>query len=90
MVKQPPVATMSSKGQIVIPLEVRQSAGVQEGSRFVVFAAKNAILLKPLELPSAENAFEEFSRLNFARAKELGLKESDVESIIHRRRGVKD
>ena len=47
--------TMSSKGQIVIPAEVRQ--GIREGDRFVIIRKGKNFLLKPAD--AAETNFTE-------------------------------
>jgi len=39
---------MSSKGQVVIPEEVRDRLGLHEGSRFVVLGDRDTVILKAL------------------------------------------
>ena len=53
------ITRMSSKGQVVIPEEIRNDLNLEPGSRFVVFGRKgaNSILLKKLDLPESSKAF---------------------------------
>lgn len=45
-------ATISSKGQMVIPKPVREKYNIQKGSKVKVIAGKDAIIIKPrLEAP---------------------------------------
>ncbi len=43
------VVTISSKGQIVIPKEIRETMGIVKGEKFVIISDKDAILLKKLK-----------------------------------------
>jgi len=69
--------TLSSKGQVVIPEEIRARLGLKTGAQFVVVGDRDVVILKVLEPP----AMKEFSAL-VARArkvaKQSGLKSSDV------------
>ena len=85
-----PITTLSSRGQVVIPEEVRRNAGFAEGCKFVVFATFDSILLKKIEIPDAKKAFNEMRKYAFKIAKEKGLKEKDVEKIIHRKGANED
>ncbi len=69
------VTKMSSKGQVVIPEEIRKDMQLTEGSFFVVYCKKDSgsILLKRLELPDAVKAFEEVSKWGIEYAKEKKL-----------------
>ena len=41
--------TVSSKGQLVIPSEVRQAMGIRPGMRFALTREHNRIILRPLD-----------------------------------------
>jgi len=45
----PELTKASSKGQIVIPTNIRKKAGVKEGSVFAITAKKDIIVLKKLD-----------------------------------------
>jgi AbrB family looped-hinge helix DNA binding protein len=78
---------LSSKGQVVIPGDVRASMGLSVGTKFVVMGDKDTIVLKRVGRPSlaeARHIFKEGQKY----ARRVGLKKSDVEGIIHQvRRG---
>jgi AbrB family looped-hinge helix DNA binding protein len=72
---------MSSKGQVVIPEDVRKSLNLKTGDQFVVIGRGDAIILKKISPP----AFEEFTdMLDEAQkqAKSAGLKKNDLVKII--------
>lgn len=49
---------MSSKGQVVIPEDIRKRLGLEAGSQFVVVAGKDAIILKTIS-PLSIDKFDE-------------------------------
>ena len=84
----PNVATtrMSSKGQVVIPENIRKQLRLKAGSQFVVMGKDDVVILKAISPP----AMEEFDSLITAarkRAKQAGMKRSDVAGAIARVRG---
>ncbi|MCZ7382743.1 MAG: AbrB/MazE/SpoVT family DNA-binding domain-containing protein [Candidatus Methanoperedens sp.] len=76
---------MSSKGQIVIPKKLRE--GFEEGTPFAVVRDKDTILLKQIKLPGIKE-FEALVEKSVKIAKERGVKETDVDRIIHKHRGI--
>ncbi len=80
---------MSSKGQIVIPQDIRQYVSAGEGTAFAVIGSKDTIVLKKIEMPSKESLIKELKTMaeeGSRRMKKLGIKEENVNSIIHKRR----
>lgn len=43
------VTKVSEKGQVVIPKEIREKMGFTEGSRLIVIAAEDAVVLQRIE-----------------------------------------
>jgi AbrB family looped-hinge helix DNA binding protein len=79
---------MSSKGQVVIPEEIRDRLGLKAGTQFVVVGNRDAVILKAISAPSVK----EFNNLiDQARqqARKAGLRKSDVEAAVSRVRGRK-
>lgn len=73
---------MSSKGQIVIPQDIREEIDVDEGTVFAVVGSKDTIILKKIVTPSKEELIDELSTLaKKARAKleNKGITERDLE-----------
>ncbi|HLC57417.1 MAG TPA: AbrB/MazE/SpoVT family DNA-binding domain-containing protein, partial [Candidatus Nanoarchaeia archaeon] len=54
-----PITKMSSKGQVVIPQEVREELGLGEGELFVVIGSKDALILKQVKKPSTQEIMDE-------------------------------
>lgn len=76
---------MSSRGQVVIPEEIRLKLNLKEGSRFIVVEEGDTVLFKVLPEPSRE----EFQRVmdKFRNAvKGAGLKKSDLSRAIKKSR----
>ena len=84
-----PVTTVSQNGQVVIPDGIRKALNIFAGIKFAVFARNDTIILKKLDVPSAEQAFKELNDWGVKHAKANGLKEENVMKKIYRRRGVK-
>ncbi len=79
---------MSSKGQVVIPEDIRKRLKLKAGSQFVVLGEDDVVILKTISAPS----FAEFDALILEarrQAKEAGLKKSDVTDAVARARGRK-
>lgn len=72
---------LSSKGQVVIPENIRIKIGLHTGDQFVIVADKDVVILKIIKQP----AMEEFATLAAkARkmAKKVGLSKSSVRNAI--------
>ena len=74
---------MSSKGQIVIPEEIRKRLGLQPGSQFVVIGEEDTVILKMITAPDM-NQFDELIGRARAQARKAGLKKSDISSAIEK------
>ena len=79
------VTSMSSRGQVVIPLGIREQLGLKEGEKFFVVGEEDTILLKKMALPSFKN-FDKLMKKTRAFAKEKGLKQADVDDAVKRAR----
>jgi antitoxin PrlF len=80
------VLTLSSKGQLVLPKEMRDALSVGASDKLMAYCADGAIVLKPLKLPK-EEAFVKAMGKTMAFASESGLKEDDVGKAIKEARG---
>lgn len=81
------ILTVSSKGQISIPVELRKRLSIESGTRLVAYASGDVIMLKVVKLPTIEDFDAALSEVqNLAAAS--GLNEDDVNTIIksHRQR----
>lgn len=78
-------AKLSSKGQIVIPEEVRITMGLKEGMQFVVIGEKDTVILRMITPPSQEE-MQNLLAESRAYAKKVGLKKGDIKRAIRKAR----
>ena len=79
------ITSMSSRGQVVIPLDIREQLGLKEGEKFVVVGEDDTIILKRVAMPSFKN-FDKLLQKTRQFAKEKGITKADVEGTIKRAR----
>ena len=72
---------MSSKGQVVIPEDVRRRLGLKAGSQFVVVASDDAVVLKPVIEPDMSQ-FEELLAEARRQARRAGVRKADIAKAI--------
>ena len=77
---------MSSKGQIVIPEEVRKRMNLTTGSQFVVVGEGDVVILKTLTTPSMDQ-FDGLIKKARTQARAAGMKKADITRAITRVRG---
>jgi len=79
---------LSSKGQIVIPEEVRKELGLEPGAQFVVTGEGDVVILKKIEAPGRRE-FLALARKVRSQARKAGVKRSDIKKAVRasRRRG---
>lgn len=76
---------LSSKGQVVIPEEIRASLGLKPGDQFVVVGDRDLVILKSITPPAMEEYDELVKRVRRA-ARRSGVKAADVRSAVARAR----
>lgn len=79
---------MSSKGQVVIPEDIRKRLKLKAGSQFVVVGEDDVVILKAISPPSMEE-FDALIAEARQKGKEVGLKKSDITDAIAKVRGKK-
>ena len=79
---------MSSKGQIVIPEELRRAFGWNSGTSFIVVGRADAIMLQPVTMPDMAR-FDGLIAESRRQAKAAGLRVGDVAAAITRVRSKK-
>ena len=82
---RPATAKMSSKGQVVIPEEIRKRLRLKTGDRFVVLGEKDTVILKTITPPSLDE-FDGLIAEARRQAREAGLKRSDISTATARAR----
>ena len=79
------ITSMSSRGQVVIPLDIREQLGLKEGEKFVVVGEDDTVILKKVTMHSFKN-FDNLLKKTQQFAKDKKVTKSDVESAIKRAR----
>ena len=77
------VTSLSTKGQIVIPREIREKLGLEPGTKLIVIQEGDNILLKPITLPKKEQ-FKKLISLGDKVRNKLGLTKDDVKRAIEK------
>jgi antitoxin PrlF len=75
------ITTMSSKGQMVIPVEVREDLGLSKGMKLMVISDGINMLVKQVMTPKL-GTFRDLVEKSRRWAKEAGLKRSDIPRLI--------
>jgi AbrB family looped-hinge helix DNA binding protein len=79
---------MSSKGQVVIPEDIRKRLNLKTGSQFVVVGDKDVVILKFIAPPSMDN-FGDLIKKARNQGRKAGIKRSDIAVAIAKTRGGK-
>jgi len=72
---------LSSRGQVVIPEEVRNDLGLKEGDQFIVIGQGDAVILKAITPPKLQQ-FEQLLALARSTARKAGIKKADLKTAI--------
>lgn len=75
------VTTMSSKGQVVIPTDIRKELGLLSGTKLMVLTDGANLLLKPIQTPKLQT-FHALVRRSRYYAKQAGLRKSALTKAL--------
>jgi len=76
---------LSSKGQVVIPEEIRQQLGLETGAQFIVMGEDDVVILKTIAPPSRKD-FANLVAKARSEARNAGLTKQDVKRAIKKAR----
>ncbi len=76
---------LSSKGQVVIPEEIRERLGLEEGTQFLVIGERDVVILKSIAPPAMKD-FDTLVRRARGTARKVGMKRADVRKAVSRAR----
>ena len=77
---------MSSKGQVVIPEDIRKRLNLKAGAKFVVVGEKDVVILKNIAPPSLDEFGDLITKAR-KKGRQAGLKKIDINDAIKRARG---
>ncbi|MDY6776177.1 MAG: AbrB/MazE/SpoVT family DNA-binding domain-containing protein [Halobacteria archaeon] len=84
------MVTVSSRGQISIPVDVRREIGLDEGSKLLVVSEGDSILLRKIDESTVEESVEDVLKPMWEQAEEEGVSDEDAEDLVHETRGVEE
>ena len=73
------MGTVSARGQICIPNDIREEMGLKEGNKILFVLQKDSLFVRKVTIET----FAEITKPLKEEAKRSGLKESDVNTIVH-------
>ena len=73
---------VSSKGQVVIPANVRKAASLEKGEKILAIAIDETVILKKI----VDKSFEETMKPVWDRVRQMGLTEEDINALIEEAR----
>lgn len=79
---------LSTKGQVVIPEEIRRNLHLNEGVQFIVLGDKDVVILKKITPPSMAE-FDSLIQKSRTQALKAGMRNTDIENAIKAVRGRK-
>ena len=76
---------LSSKGQVVIPEDIRKKLHLKAGAQFVVIGDNDVVILKNISPPTMSE-FDDLITKARKSAKQLGLNKTDIKQAIAKAR----
>lgn len=77
------ITKLSSKGQVVLPQDIRKKLRLEIGEKFFVFCDNNTVILKKIDRPAFEHAGE-LVKKSRVWAKKIGLKPADIKTALRK------
>jgi AbrB family looped-hinge helix DNA binding protein len=85
---RPATTKLSSKGQVVIPEEIRTRLGLEAGAQFVVVGEGDVVILKALQPPKMADLKQLLDKAQRS-ATAAGVTQKDVDQAIREARAKK-
>lgn len=84
------MVTVSSRGQISIPADVRRQLEIDEGTKLLVVSEGDSILLRKIDESVVEESVEDILKPMWESAGEQEMSEEAAERLVHESRGVEE
>lgn len=79
------ITKISSKGQVVIPSEIREKMNLEEGNLLIISDSDDSICMKKIELPNIKS-WKEATKLFREAAKKSNFSNDDLKKLIEESR----
>ena len=79
------ITRISSKGQVVIPSEIREKMNLEEGNLLIISDSDNSICMKKIELPKIKS-WKEATKSFREAAKKSKFSNDDLKKLIEESR----
>ena len=76
------IVKMSSKGQLVVPRDIRDEMGLMPSDRFISFPVKDGVVFKKVRMPNAKEEFNSLAKDIRKQFKSKGITPKDVDEAI--------
>ena len=80
------IVTVSSRGQVSIPADIRHELGLDKGSKLLVVSKGDNILLKKIDKSVVDQSFEEILAPMWEQTEEVGLDKTEAEEFVDQAR----
>jgi antitoxin PrlF len=80
------MVTVSSRGQVSIPADIRRELDLDEGAKLLVVSEGDNILLKKVDESFVEKSVEDILRLMWEEAEKADLSGEDAEELVDEHR----
>lgn len=75
------VLTVSSKGQVVLPVDMRKELSIEYGDKLAAYASDGVIMLKRIEIPTEKDFMAKMDEAQ-EWAQTVGMTEDDITEAI--------
>lgn len=83
------VVTVSSRGQISIPSNIRKDLNLEKGTKLLIASKNDNIILKKIDPEVINKSLDEILNPMQKKAEKAGIKEEDTEKIVQDHRNNK-
>lgn len=80
------IGSISSRGQVAIPSDIRKSMGLEEGTKVLFVLEDDTLIMKKV----TSETFANITKSLKEEAQRVGLKETEAVNFVHKARKEKD
>ncbi len=88
--EKPDIVVVSSKGQVVIPQDIRRKLGIDPESKLLVYRYQDAVIMKKIKVPDRVKELEQLYKKIDAKIPMYGeLSDEEINAIVQKYRRQK-